>query len=100
VVTPSPVSMLKGNSDKNIEEFELADENIVTSSGSNYIEHSSRKKLLPKQSSHRVPIHQTRSGKVFKPQKVNEKGLKRLYPGRSNKQLQVIRSSSQQDRLI
>jgi len=42
----------------------------------------------------------TRSGKVFKPQKVRQKMLAEHYPGQSNTQLQEIQNSLRKDGLI
>jgi len=57
-----------------------------------YTEHPSRMKYLQKESSE-SPINKTRSGKVFKPHKLEQKELKKRYPGWSNKQLQMIPDS-------
>jgi len=68
-------------SDQEQPERELAESSIKDS------EHLS---LRGKLNSNQTVLEITRSGRVFKPQKLIQKELKRRYSGRSNKQVQAI----------
>jgi len=78
----------------------LEEEIVSESTRRNYIEHPSRKRFLPKGPGENLTLNRTRSGKVFKPQKLKQKELKKRYPGYSNKQLQKVRDSLRKDGLI
>jgi len=99
VVTPLPDQASKEVvvSEDNISKLDLAEENIAQASRGNYIENLSRKRLLHKQSSWHSSIDQTRSGKVFKPQRIKQKMLAKKYPGKPAKQLQEIRNLLRKD---
>jgi len=102
VVTPLPVQSSQEEIffEDNISELNLAEANIEKSSKGNYIEHPSREKFLPKDTSDCLPIYTTRSGRVFKPQKIKQKTLPKRYPGSSGKELQKMQTSLQKDGLI
>jgi len=102
VVTPLPerTSEEIAIPDDDISELDLAEEPITKSSKRNYVEHLSRRKFLPKESSSKSVLNQTRNRKVFRPQKIKQKTLAKKYPGRTNRQLQEIRNSLRKDVLI
>lgn len=87
------------NSESNIAQLNFATVIITPAKGS-YIEHPSRKKYLPKELNNNLSIDRTRSGKVFKPERLKQKDLRKGYPGFSNKQLAEGRKSLQKDGLI
>jgi len=102
VVTPLPDRVFKEKVvlDNNISELDLAEENLAISSEKDYINHLLRKKFLPKVSSSQLPINQTRSRKILKPQKIEWKVLAKRYPGKTNTQPQQIRDSLRKDGLL
>jgi len=91
IVTPTSEANKGVLSDQELPELELAESSIEDS------EHLS---LRSKPNTTKTVLEITRSGRVFKPQKLNQKELKRRYPGRSNKQVQAIRNSLRKDCLI
>jgi len=75
--------------DEDIPELDLVEEIGIESSGENHIEHLSRKKFLPNSFiqgfRQDIPIDTTWSGRTFKLQKLNQKELRKWYPGFNNK---------------
>jgi len=81
-------------------ELDSAMDIITTPFEGSYIEHPSRKKFLPKESSNDSSINRTQTGKVFKPDRLEQQDLKKQYLRFSKKQLAEVRWSLRKDGLI
>jgi len=86
--------------ESDISELDLCEEICIDSLRNSYIEHLLRKKFLSEEPRKHPSNITTRSGKVFKPQRVQQKTLAKRDPGNTDKQLQNIRHSLREDGLI
>jgi len=91
IVTPLPAVNKEVQPEEEIPALDLAE---------GIIEESERQSLQGDLATPQTVLGSMRSRRVFKPQKLKQKELKQQYPGRSIKQLQMIRDSLRKDGLI
>jgi len=106
VVTPLPDCQSRKDIsfEENILQLHSVNDIIMDSSKGSYAEHPSRNKFLPesstKESSSSTFNNKTWSRRVFKPETLKQKDLRKRYQGVSNMQDAKVRKSLQKARLI
>jgi len=106
VVTPLPDCQSRKDIsfEENIPQLHWVNDIIMDSSKGSYAEHPSRNKFLPesftKESSSSTFNNKTRSGRVFKPETLKQKDLRKRYQGVRNTQPAKVRKSLPKDGLI